>query len=369
LSGISYYTHALAEAFSDAGFTTAVILMRQLVPTRLYPGHRRVGLSLTEISYRPEITVANGVDWFWGPSMLRAMATLVRFRPSVLILQWWTGSVLHSYLALVVIGRILGTRVLVEFHESLDTGEIAMPVARAYVRSVAPILFRLCDGFIVHSDFDRSEISAHYQLRRPIRVVPHGPFRQHLGDENLSTRSRTDGTCHILFFGVIREYKGVEDLVEAFGRLKSRSDNRRYHLTVVGETWERWTRPAELIERSSVRDDITFVNRYVTDEELATFLSDTDVVALPYRRSSASGPLHLAMSHGLPVVVTSVGGLTEAVKDYEGAITIPPNDPESLCRALVSASHLVGRRFQDPHSWQNTIDVYREFFVDTCRRP
>ena len=82
-----------------------------------------------------------------------------------------------------------------------------------------------------------------------------------------------------------------------------------------------------------------------------------DVVVLPYLRSSASGPLHIAMSNGLPVVVTSVGGLAEAVADYPGALTVPPADAPALADALRSARGMTGRRYADPHSWRRNVDA------------
>ncbi len=74
---------------------------------------------------------------------------------------------------------------------------------------------------------------------------------------------------------------------------------RRFRLTVVGETWENWTLPAELIAASPHGERISFVNRYVSDAEAAAFYAAADAVVLPYRRGSASGPLQIAMSHGV----------------------------------------------------------------------
>ena len=141
------------------------------------------------------------------------------------------------------------------------------------------------------------------------------------------------------------------------GTFASLSDDevRDFRLTVVGETWEGYTRPAEMIASHRHRDRITFVNRYVADEEVASFFAGADAVVLPYHRSSASGPLHLAMSQGLPVVVTAVGGLVEAAGDYEGAVRIPPRSPEAIRGALDEVRGLRGRRFEDPHSWDRTL--------------
>jgi glycosyltransferase involved in cell wall biosynthesis len=167
----------------------------------------------------------------------------------------------------------------------------------------------------------------------------------------------------MLYFGVIRPFKGVEDLVRAYDLLSPDQAGQMW-LTVVGETWEGWDLPSQLIARSRYRERITFVNRYVSDDELAAALAGADVVVLPYHRSSASGPLHTAMSWGLPVIVSKVGGLVEAASGYDGAIFVPPRDPVSLAKAFETAVTLAsgGRRFADPHTWENTVSLYEGLF-------
>ena len=73
LGGISYYTLCLVNALAKANKVSA-ILMRQLLPTRFYPGWKRVGASLTRLEYDPTVRVFDGVDWYWLPSMLRALS-------------------------------------------------------------------------------------------------------------------------------------------------------------------------------------------------------------------------------------------------------------------------------------------------------
>ena len=99
----------------------------------------------------------------------------------------------------------------------------------------------------------------------------------------------------------------------------------RYWLTIVGESWE-GVDAAGMVERSRHRDRITLVNRYVTEGEADGYFQGADAVVLPYHRSSQSGPLHMAFGYGLPAVVTSVGGLVEAVEPYAGAVVVAPQD-------------------------------------------
>jgi glycosyltransferase involved in cell wall biosynthesis len=333
--------------------------MRRLLPARFYPGRARVGKPLTQLSFAPAVRVVDGVDWYWLPSMVRALAFVLRERPDVMVLQWWSGTVFHSYLVLALVARLLGGRVVIEFHELLDTGEMRLALARAYVKLVAPLLIRLADAFVVHSNFDRAAVQQRFPFRgRPVSVIQHGPY-DHYGAQLSASRDRAvAGTvCNFLFFGVIRPFKGLEDLIQAFDSIPE-VEIGQYRLTVVGETWEGWSLPAELIARSRYRERITFVNRYVRDDEVAFFFAGADVVVLPYHRSSASGPLHVAMSFGLPVVVTSVGGLTEAVARYEGALLVPPKDPDALQTGMKQAAQLSSRRYSDPHSWEQTIEQF-----------
>ncbi|HEY7826871.1 MAG TPA: glycosyltransferase [Candidatus Limnocylindrales bacterium] len=366
LSGMSYYTIRLANAFATR-HRVSVITMRRLLPARFYPGRARVGAALTRLEYEPAIAVHDGVDWFWLPSLLGALFGLVRRRPGVIVFQWWTGTVLHSYLALTVIGRLLGSRVVIEFHEILDTGEDAIPFARQYVNAIAPIFVRLASGYVIHSDSDLATLQGRYRLGgRPVAVIPHGPYDHHrvtpASSGTPSVREAPAEALNLLYFGVVRPFKGLEDLVEAFNALPAEAIEA-YWLTVVGETWEGWTLPFELIERSPYRNRITVVNRYVHDDEVAAWFAAADAVVLPYHRSSASGPAHTAMSHGLPLVITEVGGLPAAVAGYDGAILVPAHAPAALSEAIQRLPAMRGVAYQDPHSWSRTLDRYDELFA------
>ncbi len=362
LSGISYYTLHLVKALAHS-HEVSVILMRQLLPTRFYPGRERVGANLTRLEYDPMVRVFDGVDWYWLPSMLRALVLLMRERPDVVVFQWWSGTVLHSYLLLALVARLLGARVVIEFHEALDPGEAKLSLVQAYVRLVAPFMVRLAHGFVIHSEYDRTLLQRHYDLeRRPVALIPHGPYNHYqLADREQEHRIAPATCCNLLFFGLIRPDKGLEDLIRVFDALPE-NEIARYWLTIVGETWEGCTLPTSLIERSRYRDRIMFVNRYVSDAEVAEFFAGADAAVLPYRRASASGPLHIAMSCGLPVVVTHVGGLIEAVAGYDGAILVPPGDLAALRSALLKVAKLRGKRYTDPHSWEHTATSYHELF-------
>lgn len=360
-SGISYYTCRLANALSQSTPTSA-LLMRQLVPTRLYPGRARVGTPVNDLHYSPAVQVFDGIDWFWGRSMREAKRFVAETRPDVLVLQWWTGAVLHSYLRLAAMVRRYGGKVVIEWHEVQDTGEARIPGVTRYVVAAMKLLLRRVDGHLIHSHYDLELLQRTYQLPEDrVRICSHGPYDHHEKQSRSFAPAKT-GDFVFLYFGVIRPYKGVEDLVAAFDLLPDaiRSSSR---LVIVGETWEGWTLPLEAVAASSNADRITVVNRYVDDAEVADHFAAADAVVLPYHRSSASGPLHIAMSSGLPVVVTRVGGLIEAAGDYGGVSFVPPADPAELAAAMAKLPETRGERFEDTHSWSNTVEAYADLFA------
>jgi glycosyltransferase involved in cell wall biosynthesis len=365
LSAMSYYTIRLTNALAGR-FPVAAIPMRQLIPTFLYPGRARVASVTPRVDYDPGVEVLVGIDWYWVPSLFRDLNSLRKWKPDVVIFEWWTGSVLHTYLVVALLARFLRASIIVEFHEGLDSGEERITIARAWVSLLGRPFFGLASGFVIHSEADRGPLKTRYRIgTRPCVVIPHGPLDHHAADQRtdgsapLARRTAPAETLNLLFFGLIRPYKGLEDLVQAF-ELFDDQEVKRYWLTVVGETWEGWDLPVRLIQNSRHRARITLVNRFVDDDEVIAHFAAADAVVLPYHRSSASSPAHVAMSNGLPLVITAVGGLPEAVADYDGAILVPPRDPVALRDAIRRLPRLRGRRYRDPHSWDRTVTRYEE---------
>ena len=363
-SGMSYYTCRLARAMAGQ-HRVSVIQLRNLLPRRFYPGRQRVGQPRARMTYPPQVPVYDGVDWWWGLSLVRALAFLRAQRPAVLALQWWTAAALHTYLLLAVAGRLLRARVVLEIHEFQDPGEASVPLVGWYGRRGLRLLLRLCQGCVLHSEADRQMLtSGGVALDMPVSISPHGPYDQYretnprdpAAAEAIATvrQAPRPAVLNLLFFGTIRPYKGLEDLLAVFNGL-SRAEAAGFWLTVVGETWGGCTEPARLIAASPHHERITFLNTYVPDEVAAAAFAHADVVVLPYRRSASSGPLHVAMSWGLPVVVTDVGGLREAARGYGGAVFVPPRDTAGLRAGIMRAAAMAGQRFKDPGDWGRNV--------------
>ncbi|MEM2124418.1 MAG: glycosyltransferase [Methanolinea sp.] len=362
LSGISYYTVRLANALSRH-FRVRAVLFRHMLPRRLFPGWRRVGEDLCSVAFEGGVDAAELLDWYNPVTWIKA-ATIAREADAV-ILQWWTSSVAHMYVAILC---LLPRRVpvIVEYHEVVDPLEQSLLPARMYARFLGRIVRVRATHFVVHSDADRDIVAASYGVRRErITVIPHPLYDQYPRVDKEKARESL-GIAEenvILFFGLLRPYKGVKYLVRAFEELPD-DVARDTRLLIVGEAWEDRESLARVRE-SPRRERITVVDRYVPDREVPLYFSAADMLVLPYTRASQSGVAHIAMAYGLPVVATRVGGLAEGMGSYPGAFLVSPGSVEELKGEILQ--HLPEKKTYPPPTelaWESV----GEKWMDLCER-
>ncbi|MCS7144064.1 MAG: glycosyltransferase [Archaeoglobaceae archaeon] len=349
LSGISYYTIHLSNALSDYAEVNAV-LFRKMLPKRLFPGWRRVGEELASVDFNSKVSVHEILDWNNPLSWIKAYKLAKDC--DVMILQWWTSSVAHMYLAIELLNR-KKTPIILEFHEVVDPLENAIMPIKIYSRLMGRLIRKFSTHFVVHSEMDKNQISRIYKIpEQKITVIPHGLFNHYRRDKNAKKLLGINEEFVILFFGLIRPYKGVKYLVEAFEKLpKDLIENSK--LLIVGEIWED-REIIKKVEGSKLRDKITLVNKYVSDEEVSLYFSASDVLVLPYLRASQSGVAHIGMSFGIPIVATKVGGIQESLSEYDGTYFVEPN-AESISEALLRIYHEPRKSFSAPEKlkWGN----------------
>jgi glycosyltransferase involved in cell wall biosynthesis len=156
----------------------------------------------------------------------------------------------------------------------------------------------------------------------------------------------------ILFFGLLRPYKGVKFLIQAFDNLPANLI-KSTRLLIVGEAWED-QESLSLAEKSPNKEKISIINRYVADHEIPLYFSAADVLVLPYTRASQSGVAHIAMTYGLPIIATRVGGLEEGLQSYQGASFIARESMGELKEQLVQVIRIKGSYpFPENLSWMN----------------
>jgi len=226
---------------------------------------------------------------------------------------------------------------------------------------MSKLLFKKFDAYVCHSKSDAKLLEKAYNVS-PISVVPHGSYDSF--KKKIKVK-KDKNVCNILFFGLIRQYKGLRYLIEAFDKIPENQINN-YQLYIVGEAWED-TNPEELVKNSKYKNKINLVNRYVSDDEVNKFFSIADVVVLPYLRASQSGAAHIATGYGIPVIVSSVGGLKESMKDYQGTTFVKPKDSTAIKDNILKIYPNRTKRYPNPHSWEKTTEKFQEVFKEVMK--
>ena len=130
----------------------------------------------------------------------------------------------------------------------------------------------------------------------------------------------------MLFFGLVRAYKGLDLLLDAFGTIKDRLPDLQ--LLVAGEFYEDEKKYLEQIERFGLSDRVVLHNEFVADAEVQYWFSAADIVVQPYRSATQSGVSQVAFHFGKPMLVTDVGGLAEIVRHGEMGYAVKPDSRE-----------------------------------------
>jgi len=363
LSGISYYTICLANAMS-AERDVSVICFRQLLPTFLFPGKSHVGKNISDQNFLSTFPVFDGMDYNNPLTWFQAYRFLKMQKPNIIVLQWWTSSVAHMHLLLRLFSSLTNRpKIIIEFHEVVDPFEESILPIRLYSKITGKVLRKNLDAYITHSESDKQLVSDRYAIDpEKIHVIPLGLFDQYgelLNEKEAKGILSISEEFTILSFGLIRKYKGIPYLIRAFEQLPSEILEKS-RLLIVGEVWEDRKELLDQIKTSPLREKITLVDEYVSDEKVNVYFSAADVVVLPYLRASQSGIAHIAMSFGKPVVVSEVGGLKESMAGYKGTFFVPPGDVESIRKAVLSQ---FGNRehYEAPdQKWDRIINRYVE---------
>jgi glycosyltransferase involved in cell wall biosynthesis len=254
--------------------------------------------------------------------------------------------------------------VLVEFHETIDVSEAERPGVTHYVKTLMGLLVRVASATVTHATSARDDVHRVFPATRslPGAIILHGPSDTF--DVVEPRAVEPDAPLRLLHFGVLRSYKGLEDLAGACRQLIEHGE--AFHLTVAGEVWDEAADAVAALE--GLGTFVTFERGYLPDERLAELLGDCDVVVLPYRRSVASGPLHTATAAGRTIVCSELDTLVEATSGYPGIVYARPSDPVDLARAIRAARALAGVRHEDPNSWERNVEAYLALLERARRR-
>jgi len=305
-----------------------------------------------------------------------AVALLARrLRPDVIHFHC-TNSVSLLYLSLLQrLGRpLVATAHVVTPHERIR-----------FQKRVYRCIHRLGRLIIAHSEFDRQRLLREFAVDpQRVTVIPHGEYSFFEGREPID-RSTPKGASErekarrslglepqdevALFFGYIREYKGLDLLFEAWPAVVAARPRAR--VVVAGDPVRLDPDRRGELKRWATRLGAVHHFGYLPFSEVARYFAAADVLVMPYRHISQSGVLYLALSLGVPVVATRVGALPEMLSDGDSALLVPPESPDDLAQALIRGlgdtdlrERLArgGKRVAQDHSWPSIAEQTERAF-------
>jgi glycosyltransferase involved in cell wall biosynthesis len=315
--GGARHTTELAHRLAAAGHDVVIESWRAQYPSFLYPGQQ----TISEPEGEPFPGTRHRLDWR---------------RPD----GWWrTGRALRSCDLVVLV--VLST-VQVPSYLGILSGLRGRAPAVALCHNVLPHerkaydeplmrrLLRKVDGVLVHTEA-QAEL-ARTLTRRPVRVAE---MAAHLPSAGAATPGDEKVRRRLLFFGLVRPYKGLDVLLRA---LADGPDD--VGLTVAGEFWGGVDETRELIRSLDLASRVELRPGYVPAADIPGLFAAADALVMPYRSATSSQNVWMAFEHGLPVIATDVGGFAEQIRDGVDGLICAPDDVAALAAAV--------RRFYAP---------------------
>lgn len=329
--GIAHYSTLFVRTLREKYRVSFINFTRQY-PRLMFPGRTQFDDSLNPLLESNErcIDSLNPISWY------RTATLLNRRDPDLIIFQWWHPFFAPAFGTIVrLLKPALRRRVAFLCHNVLP--HEASPMQRALTR----FAFGNTRFYIVHSEED----SRHLRDLQPGAVITkgHHPTYAELGTALPRTKQEarrelgiSEDSKTLLFFGLIRPYKGLRYLIEAMPKVVAQLDCQ---LLVAGEFYEDKQPYRDLIASLELKDRIQLVDRYIPNENVGLYFAAADVVVLPYVSATQSGIVQIAFGLDRPVISTKVGGLPEAVDHGKTGLLVEPQSAERLAEAILEYFH------------------------------
>ncbi len=324
--GIANFNEALCRAMNIAGIDTKIISFSLQYPDFLFPGKTQFdsGKTPQDIVIETKINSINPFNW------LKISKQIKREHPDYVVFRYW----------LPFMGPCLGT-IAKRIKQGTNIKVIAITdnviphEKRVGDNLLTKYFIKQCDGFITMSKSVLEDLKKFTDTDKKI-FLPH-PIYDIFGekvDKSIALKhlGLNPKDKHILFFGFIRKYKGLDLLLEAMA--DERIHQAGIKLIVAGEYYEDATFYNDIICKNGLENSVILRTEYIPSEEVRYYFSACDMVAQPYRNATQSGVTQIAYHFEKPMLVTNVGGLPEIVSHKKvGYVT--KIDSKSIADAIV----------------------------------
>ena len=323
--GISHYTGLLYRTLSEK-YNTRMISYKMQYPKLLF---KREQKDFSNDTFRVEqaeflINTAN-------PFNIISIGRKIRKeKPALVIVQWW-----HPYFApcYAILAKMLKeSRILFVCHNVFPHERFPLD------KKLTRLVLKQGDYFILHSRTEADELlSIKNDANYRVQVHPtYSAFQFQNMDREEARRQLSVPMDQrlLLFFGYVREYKGLKHLIDAMGILKREGNVQMPGLYIVGDFDGNKAAYLEQIKACGVEEKIAIVDGYVPDREVEKYFAASDLVVLPYESATQSGIVQIAYGFRKPVIVTNVGGLPEVVQDDRTGMIVEPGNAGQLAEAI-----------------------------------
>jgi len=319
--GLSNFNERLARAFNEAGFNTTIFTFSLQYPSVFFPGKSQYSSEPkpTDLDIRVAINSVNPINWLiWGRK-------IKKMRPDIVVMKFWIPFMGPCLGTLARIIRSNGYTKVITIIDNIIPHE-----KRMMDKTLAGYFSRSVDGFVTMSRSVLQEVEL-FNKKSPRIFSPH-PIYDNFGEKIPKAKAREQlgldaNGKYILFFGFIRDYKGLDLTLKAMALPEIRQQNIK--LLVAGEFYTDPGPYHRIIEEFDLGESVLLHTDFIPDSKVALYFSAADLVVQPYKSATQSGVTQIAYHFEVPMIITDVGGLAEFVPDGKAGYVVAP-DPVSV---------------------------------------
>lgn len=259
--------------------------------------------------------------------LFRTLRALRRLQPDVIHVQWLPLPLID--LAFVPLFRRIAPVVLTVHDSNPYNGD-----GPWLLRFGSLLATRRFDRWIVHNELSERQLSARGLPKARLHRIAHGLLSRASVGRRGGQTVRTHRRVQLLQFGKIKDYKGVDVLLNALGHL-SDEQRERCRVSIVGRPYVDTTPYLDLVKQHRLETSVDLRFDFVSDEEMAALFDQADALVFPYRGIDTSGVLMAVIASGIPVVASGIGCFSEMLVDGREGRLVVPDDPKALADALI----------------------------------
>ena len=324
--GLATFNERLARQLQAEGHKVEVITFTLQYPSFLFPGKTQYSSEKapTDLHISQQVNSCNPLNWIKVGRRIRQM------QPDLLITCYWMAFFAPCYSIIERIAKSNGkTRCVALVHNMIPHEPSLLD------KLFAPLYVRATDGFVALSDSVVQDINRLDPSHKPKTSYPH-PIYDHYGEQ--MSKEEACLALHLqpekqymLFFGLVRAYKGLDLLLDAFGFVKDQLPNLQ--LIIAGEFYEDEDKYRTQIASNQLTNRVIIKNEFIADADLRKYFGAADLIVQPYKSATQSGVTQVAFHFEKPMLVTNVGGLGEIIHDHQMGYAVDPN-AQAIAEAL-----------------------------------